>query len=144
MKKQKNNSKPIGVWMDHSRAYLIEEGNITGKLPSIKAPKKPRRIFGEGSDGTHLGNHRSTNNEYHKHQQEQNVTHTYYKRLADTLKEYNNIFLFGPTTARNEFRNYLLKEKLLVGAKITSRASDYLTNNQMMEKVNRYFNSPSE
>ena len=48
-------------------------------------------------------------------------------------------FLFGPTTARKEFRNYLLKEKLLPGKKISSRAADYLTDNQMVEQVRKYF-----
>jgi hypothetical protein len=136
---KKNMHASIGVWMDHSEARLIDLGKKLDKIPTIKSPAKPRRIFGEESDGTRLGNYRSTNNEYSKHEKEKNSAHAYYKKLADALHSYDEIFLFGPTTARKEFRNFTLKEKLLTGKKITSRAADYLTDNQMVEQVRKYF-----
>src|SRR5689334_454245 len=139
MKKNKNIPAVIGVWMDHSKACLIDLAKSTKTISTIKSPIKPRRIFGEKSDGTRLGNNRSTNNEYSKHEKEKNIEHAYFKKLVDTLSEYDEIFLFGPTTARKEFRNYVLKEKLLTGKKITSHAADYLTDNQMVEQVRNYF-----
>jgi hypothetical protein len=139
MKKSKIIPAGIGVWMDHSKACLIEPAKNVTAISTIKSPTRPRRIFGEGANGTRLGNNRSTNNEYHKHEKEKNVAHAFYKKLANALHVYDEIFLFGPTTARSEFRNYILKENLLPGKKVASRASDYLTNNQMVAQVKKYF-----
>jgi hypothetical protein len=139
MKKNRSIPAAIGVWMDHSKACLIDLAKNTGAISTIKSPQRPRRIFGEGANGTRLGNNRSTNNEYHKHEKEKNTTHAFYKKLADALSMYDEVFLFGPTTARREFRNYILKENLLTGKKVASRASDYLTKNQMMAEVRKYF-----
>jgi len=139
MKKSKDIPAAIGVWMDHSKACLIDPSKSTKAISTVKSPIKPRRIFGEEADGTRLGNNRSTNNEYSKHEKEKNTSHAFYKKLAGALSEYDEIFLFGPTTARKEFRNYVLKENLLAGKKVASRAADYLTENQMIEQVRKYF-----
>ncbi len=142
MKKNQSIPSAIGVWMDHSKACLIDLAKSSKAISTIKPPAMPRRIFGEEADGIRLGNNRSTNNEYGKHEKEKNTTHAFYKKLADALREYDEIFLFGPTTARKEFRNYALKENLLAGKKVASRAADYLTDNQMVEQVRKYFKIP--
>jgi len=139
MKKNKSIPAAIGVWMDHSKACLIDPAKNTSAISTIKSPIKPRRIFGEEANGTRLGNNRSTNNEYSKHEKEKNVAHAFYKMLAEALHGYDEVFLFGPTTARKEFRNYTLKENLLTGKKVASRPADYLTNNQMVQQVRKYF-----
>ena len=142
MKKTKSIPSAIGVWMDHSKACLIDPAKNTSAISTIKSPIKPRRIFGEEANRTRLGNNRSTNNEYSIHEKEKNTTHAFYHKLADALNSYEEIFLFGPTTARKEFRNYTLKESLLAGKKVFSHAADYLTNNQMVAQVRKYFKIP--
>ena len=139
MKTTKSIPSAIGVWMDHSKACLIDPAKSTSAISTIKSPGKPRRIFGEEATGTRLGNNRSTNNEYSKHEKEKNIAHSFYHKLADALHAYYEIFLFGPTTARKEFRNYTLRENLLTGKKVASRPADYLTNNQMVQQVRKYF-----
>jgi len=142
MKKTKSIPSTIGVWMDHSKACLIDPAKNTSAISTIESPIKPRRIFGEEANGTRLGNNRSTNNEYSIHEKEKNIAHAFYHKLADALHDYDEIFLFGPTTARKEFRNYSLEESRLTGKKITSRAADYITNNQMVAQVRKYFKIP--
>ena len=134
----------IGVWMDHAEARIIDIGRKTGKISVIKSPSGKRRIAGEAADGTSLGNFRSTNNEYSKHNKKQNTTHSYFKKLADALGDYDEIHLFGPTTAQKEFHNFVSDEKLLTGKKITSQAADYLTDNQLVEHVRKYFSTEQQ
>ena len=130
--------KQIGIWMDHENALIIEPSS--GQIRKINSPYKGRtRIPGETADGTRLGNYRSTNNESHKHYRQENDLHSYYKQLADEVHPYDEIFIFGPSTAHSEFQNYLLKEKNFHGKKIAVEKADYITENQMREMVRNFF-----
>lgn len=136
----KNNKelKVAGVWMDHSEAFVIEPEH--GKVKHLLSPGISHvRHAGEGSDGVKLGNHRSTNNEFSKHEREQQINHTFYKELAVALHHYDNIYVFGPTTARSEFANYVKKERLLSGKNIETHPADKMTDNQMVALVKKHF-----
>jgi len=136
MKKQES-MKSIGVWMDHAHAKLVEPGASTAAIREMQSPVEGRvRIDGEGADGTRLGGYRSTNNENHKHNKEQNEIHLYYKQLAEVLLPYEKIFICGPSTARKEFHNYLLEEKRFFGKRIFSKQEDKLSENQLVAYVN--------
>ncbi len=132
--------KRIGLWMDHSEAILINPDEIDGKMHIIRADKSHHiRHAGQSASGTKLGNYRSTNNESHMHNKEQNHLHAYYKELASTVHPYDEILVLGPTTAPREFHNYLEKEKELNAKKMEVLHCDYLTENQLHEQVRNYF-----
>lgn len=130
--------KVAGVWMDHSEAFVIEPDH--GKVKHLVSPAISHvRHAGEGSTGVKLGNHRSTNNEYSKHERESHINHTFYKELAVALHHYDNIYVFGPSTARSEFANYVEKERLLAGKNLETHAADKMTDNQMVAHVKEHF-----
>jgi len=134
MKKQDIAS--IGVWMDYTQAKLIEPGKPASDIRVIESPVEGRvRIEGEGSDGTQLGGYRSTDNEVHKHNKEQNEIHLYYKQLADVLQPFEKILICGPGPARKEFHNYLVDEKRFHGKRILSLQEDKLSDNQLAAYV---------
>jgi hypothetical protein len=135
----------IGVWMDHAQAKLIEPGKPAFDMRVIESPVEGRvRIEGEGADGTRLGGYRSTNNEVHKHNREQNELHQYYKQLADVLLPYEKILLCGPGTARKEFHNYLLDKKRFNGKKILSMQEDKFSDNQLAAYVTNHLQETKE
>lgn len=137
MKDQKE-YKLIGVWMDHTEAHLIEPAK--GQVKTIVFPAVSHvKHAGEHGDVIHLGNHRSTNNEYSKHEREQTINHTFYKELAVQLHPYDTIYVFGPTTARSKFANFVEKEHLLSGKEIKTDSADKMTEPQMVAKVKEYF-----
>lgn len=140
MKNKINISKQIGVFMDHSGATLLTPDSIQEKIIS-SGIAHPIRTDGEGGDGTQLGNYRSTNNETHKHNKEQNQLHVYFKNLVEHLKPFDEILILGPTTARDEFHNYFQKEKLLHEKMIVIEKSNYLSENQLREKIINFFKS---
>ncbi|MEP6792721.1 MAG: hypothetical protein ABJB16_00225 [Saprospiraceae bacterium] len=128
--------KSIGVWMDHAEAKLIHPGQPASTMEVFHSPVQTRiRIPGEVPDGTRLGDYRSTNNEFTKHHTLQNEIHSYYKQLAEKLQSYDEILIFGPAPARNEFHNYLLKEKSFAKKRIQVKPVDYITDNQLVEFV---------
>ncbi|MFZ1679199.1 MAG: hypothetical protein WBP41_05285 [Saprospiraceae bacterium] len=128
--------KTIGVWMDHAEAKIIHPGQSAEAIEVIHSGVHTRlRIPGESPDGTRLSGYRSTNNEFTKHNTNQNEIHSYYKHLAEKLQSYDEVLIFGPAPARNEFHNYLLKEKSFAKKRILVKPVDYITDNQLVEFV---------
>lgn len=137
MKKQKAG---IGVWMDLSHAKLLRQGASASAIELVLSPyRKKIRIPGETPDGIRLGNHRSTNNEHHKHNRVNLQIQSYYKKLSSQLKNYDSILLLGPSHTLREFRNFLKNHKSFNGKKIAVKPSDYITDNQIAEHVKKYF-----
>lgn len=130
--------KRIGVFMDHSGVTLLNPDSLEVKS-FTSGIEHQNRFNGEGGDGTRLGNNRSTNNENHKHNMEQSQTHHYFKKLAEHLKPFDEIFILGPTTAKDEFRNYFHDEKLLTDKKVVLEKCDYLSENKLKEKIIEFF-----
>lgn len=139
MKKQ-SELKKIGIWMDHAQAKLINPDDIDLSIRELASTLNPReRIAGETADGIKLGGFRSSNNEFAKHEKEQNATHAYYKKLAVELLPYDMILIFGPTTARQEFYNYLKEEHNFSNKVITTVDGNYNTDNQLKAFVKKSF-----
>jgi hypothetical protein len=140
MEKKNDALRRIGVWMDHSDAKLIEPEKGSESIRTIHSHDSGKHRFpGESSDGTRLGNYRASNNEFSKHRKDENKDKDYYELLADELEPYNEIFVFGPTTAAQEFRNFLTKVKSFSDKKLELEKSDYLTEPQMFKLVREHF-----
>jgi stalled ribosome rescue protein Dom34 len=116
----KNNHipKPIAVWMDHVQAMLINPNDINAKALTIHLH--------------HTSGRASESNDQEK-------LHAYYKQLSKELLSYDELFIFGPSTAHNEFYNYLIKDEKFLHKKIKSEKSDYITENQIRETVRNHF-----
>lgn len=140
MEKKNNAVLKIGVWMDHSDAKLIDPEKSAVEIRTIHSVDSSKNKFrGEESDGIRLGNFRSSNNEFSKHRKDENADHEYFKHLADVLQGFHVIFIFGPTTAGHEFKNYLIKEKRFSDKEIVIEKSDYITEPQMFKLVKDHF-----
>lgn len=134
MKTNESNSQ-LGVWMDHSVAKLIHQNGIIKEIKLNHTHRTP----GESGSGTRLGNYRSTNDEVHRHNKENNMQHDYYKEIYKSIMPYNDIIVFGPSTAPQEFHNYILKLDHHQHAKMTVEKADYMTDEQLVAFVNKYF-----
>ena len=76
--------------MDHSIAYLIELTNDTitqsSIISEIAIPEKEFNLY----KGEKL-----------VHKKEQHQQSDYYRKLSDTIRNYQEVVLFGPTDAKN-------------------------------------------
>jgi hypothetical protein len=132
--------KIIGVWLDHAEARFINPLDLNGKPEVIQSLLNTHKhLPGEEADGTRMGNFRSTNDESHKHFREQNELNAYYKKIAEALSPFDDILIFGPTTAKKELQNHLMSDKNFAGKKITVEPADYITENQMAERVRNFY-----
>lgn len=136
-----NFDKKIGLWLDHHKAYFIDFTKMPATLDSIYSDMEANvRYGGETGSGTRLGNNRATNNEKHRQNREREQLHHFYNLLADRLKHYNDIFLFGASTAKDELFNKLTSDKSFAGKNLNVRASDYLSEDQMIAEARKHFN----
>jgi len=122
------NIKQLGIWMDHSNAFLMELKNDTILTNSVVSE---------------LSDHESEFNFYKGekliHKKQRHLQLSYYKKLGDIIKKYQEVVLFGPTDAKNELINLLKTDHLFEDIKIEVINSDKMTGDQMQTFVREYF-----
>ena len=120
--------KRLGIWMDHSIAYLMELTNDRIIQNSVV------------SEFTHEEKEFSlSKNEKLMHNKEKHQQSSYYKKLCDSIKNYQEVILFGPTSAKNELLNLLRTDHLFDNIKIEIKDTDKMEENQMHAFVREYY-----
>ena len=119
--------KIIGVWMDHTTANLMEPINNLFIACTIK------------SDFSHQEKNSISKNESLMHNKEQNQQSGYYKKITEAIKSYDEIMLFGPTTAKDELANLLKADRHFEYKKIDIKHADKMTENQQEAFVKSHF-----
>ncbi|WP_194774461.1 hypothetical protein [Pararhodonellum marinum] len=138
-----NSFKQVGVWIDHSKALLI--GHEKGKaclIETIDSPyEKIKREEGETNDKTRFSPNpeHASNNEHRKHQIAQNELNEYFKMLEGKLNRFEDIMLFGPSTAKEKLRNRLRGNKSFDGKWLSVQNSDKMTDNQLLAFVRNFY-----
>jgi hypothetical protein len=121
-------AKKLGIWMDHEHAYLIEFSVENKEVQAI--PHK----FTHGSSEK-----RVTHGEVHLHHKQERHLSEYFKQLADVVREYDDVLLFGPTSAKTELFHSLNENKLYGHVKIRVQDADKMTENQRTAFVRNFF-----
>jgi hypothetical protein len=122
------NINQLGIWMDHSNAYLMELTNdiiVTKRIVSELTNNDAEFNFYKG--------------EKLIHKKEQHLQLSYYKKLSNVIKKYKDVVLFGPTDAKNELLNLIRNDHLFEGIKIETINSDKMTEEQMHTFIREYF-----
>jgi hypothetical protein len=122
------NIKRLGICMNHSIAYLMELINDTIVTNTVVS---------ELSD--HSKEFNVNKGEKLIHKKEQHLQLSYYNKLGEIIKKYQDVILFGPTGAKNELYNLLKTDHLFEGIKIEVKNSDKMTVSQMQTFVSEYF-----
>jgi hypothetical protein len=132
--------KKIGLWLDHVNAHFIEIEDGQELFETIHSGKESLiRINGESENGIKMGNYRSTNNEHQIQMRENEILSDYYKNIAKRLQNFDEIFIFGASTAKDELYNLLRTNKQFDGKLIQVESSDHITKNQMIARVRAFF-----
>jgi len=141
----KHNAKKsqVGVWLDHSQAHFIKYSQENSFLAeTIESPyKRIKRDDGESSDSTKFGANPqySSDNENRKNNIALNELSEYFKMLEAKLSEYDEILLFGPSTAKDQLMNRISSKKAFEKKTIYVKNSDKKTNKQLLAFVRDFF-----
>jgi DNA-binding LytR/AlgR family response regulator len=123
-------AKRIGIWMDHASAHVME---------FTIDPIETKTII---SKFTHEEKEQSLNkSENLMHNKEQHQQAEYYKKLGETIRNYGEVLLFGPTDAKVELFNILKKDHLFSSIKIEIEQTGKMTENQQHAFVKSHFSS---
>jgi hypothetical protein len=122
------NAHKLGIWMDHMNAYLIEFSVDNSEAKTIHSKFTNEVKVASIEHG-----------ENKMHSKEQGLQREYYKALAEVLKSYSDILLFGPTDAKYELKNLLDRDNTFSGKKITVNQTDKMTKNQQRAFVKDFF-----
>jgi hypothetical protein len=122
--------KKLGIWMDHLNAHLMEYHSIEGEHNITDLP-----LTHQAKDHSTGSSENVINNKEHQQQSD------YYKKLGDAIKNYNEVVLFGPTTAKVELFNTLKTDHHFADIKIDVQQADKMTENQQHAFVKHYFSN---
>jgi hypothetical protein len=120
--------KQLGIWMDHSNAFLLEIVNDTIETNSVVSELSDPEAEFNFYKGEKL-----------IHKKEQHLQLSYYKKVGEIIKKYQEVVLFGPTDAKNELLNLLKTDHLFEDIKIEVINSGKMTESQMQTFVREYF-----
>lgn len=121
-------TKQLGIWMDHSIAYLMEfaEGKITTK---VLESESYRQVKDEN---------KSSHDNALQHKQQAQLAE-FYQDLSDEIRTFNEVILFGPTGAKRELYNLLCENHLFNEIKIELKQEDKMTEVQQQQFVIHHF-----
>jgi len=123
-----NKVKQLGIWMDHSKAVLIEL--YDHKLSSQEIVIKQTPLETPNVD-TH---------EVQVHSKEQSHNQSvFFKEISDVIRNYGSVLLFGPTDAKNELFNLLKDDHIFANTTIEMQTTDKMTPIEIQEFVVQYF-----
>ena len=122
------NIKKVGIWMDHSIAYVMElkDDVIVENIVALET-------FQPDNEAEWGKNERLVQ------KKDQQLHTNYYKKLSEIIKSYQEVVLFGPTEAKNELLNLLKADHLFDNIKFNAILSDKMSAKQMHDFVKEYF-----
>jgi hypothetical protein len=122
------NGNKLGIWMDHSTAHLIEFTNGVPKRKTLTSAFTHETKEASLHKGEHV-----------MHVKEQGLLADYYRTLAEAIKNYQTVLLFGPTDAKQELFNSIKGDNRFENVKIELMPADKMTENQQHAFVQDYF-----
>ena len=120
-------TKKLGIRMDHASAHLMEysDAMTTEVILSESTHEEKEKTLQKG--------------ESMMHNKEQQQDAAYYKTLGESIKNYDEVLLFGPTNAKIELLNILKADMHFDKIKIETMQADKMTENQERAFVRDYF-----
>jgi stalled ribosome rescue protein Dom34 len=116
-----------GVWMDNQNAMVISRPEASN-LEDFEIRNKVKSKEYHGGKGEHGSNNADQANSQH-----------FYKDIAHLLLPFDEILIFGPGKAQEEFQNYLKADMHFDRKKIVIDSADRLSDPQMIAKVRTHF-----
>jgi nitrogenase subunit NifH len=120
--------KKIGIWMDHANAHLVEYTNGTVESKII-----------ESKFTHHVMEQTLNESEQIMHNKQNHEQAEYYKKIADVIRAYDFVLLFGPTDAKAELHNLLKNDHLFSKIRIEIKSADKMNDTQIHTFVREYF-----
>lgn len=125
--KQQNSKQYAGIWLDNQNAMIIAHSDEE-ENGDFQIQDKVKSDEYHGGKGEHASNNADRANSL-----------KFYKTVAGLVMKYDEIMVFGPGKAQEEFKNFLNGDSRFNNKKITIDSSEHISDPQMIAKVREYF-----
>ena len=123
----------IGIWMDHAVAHLIE---------FTTPPMQTKTLVSKFTHDQKVNSMVKSENLMHNKEQHQQAD--FFKNIAQVIRNYDSVVLFGPTDAKTELFNVLKADNRFDKIKMEIKSADKMTENQQHAFVRDYFSGSLE
>lgn len=128
----------LGLWIDHKKAVIVSIKKTEEKIKEIlsEVETQPRRSGDSPlNDGYEALKVPADNRQQKTLTQDLNI---YYDEVIAYIREAKSMFIFGPSSAKDELKKRLDRNNL--GANVVGmETSDSMTNPQIAAKVRQFF-----
>lgn len=116
--------KCVGIWMDYTKAYVMSlegESVTTTELKSEFTWEEMQYAFSK--------------NENLMHNKERNLVKAYFDSIGNSIRNADEVVIFGPTDAKIELLNLLTSNNQYDKIKCSTLTTDKMTENQRIAFV---------
>lgn len=121
-------AKKIGIWMDYSVAHLMGFIDEAIDLETIELELKQQLKENSLFKGEKI-----------MYDKDLLYKREYYKNISEVILNYNEVILFGPTSAKTELFNNLSDDDRFENINFIIMQTDKMNNTQRLTFVNDYF-----
>ena len=123
-------AKKLGIWMDHAHAFPTEYSGNPVKIAHIESQ------FTHGNKANAL-----SKSEHLMHNQEKHEQSSFYKKVGEIIRNYDEVLLFGPTEAKTELLNVLRADHRFEKIRIDVQQTDKMNDHEQQTFIKEYFSS---
>ena len=132
--------KNIGIWLDKEKASLVTRDDSGEKFQTIHSEVENYHVH--GGSGTRLkGGPQDVVQDSKYLEREKHQLKSYFRELANAVKEADAIAIFGPAETQQKFKKELQENFRAIDQKVkTVQVVDSMTDNQIKALVRDFFN----
>lgn len=131
MNHKQQTKRVAGLYLDHAKAVVIRPAPDYVEGDYIIQDK----LEAENS-------HRNSDKDSGNHAKQSDLL-KYYKSVASLLHVYDELYIFGPGNAQEQFQNHIREDAQFNKTEFSIDSSEQMTEPQMIVKVREHFESNS-
>ncbi|OGJ43859.1 hypothetical protein A3J23_02535 [Candidatus Peregrinibacteria bacterium RIFCSPLOWO2_02_FULL_48_14] len=129
-----------GIWIDHEKAFVIK----SNKVAEMTIEKLTSEVEPHHKGGHDDGEHQTIVNQNRHDERRHNQMKAFSREVMARLQDTDEIVIFGPGTAKHEFKNVLEENKALAGKIKGLESADDCTEAELKEFMKNYFHLPQD
>lgn len=120
--------KRMGIWMDHATACWMEYVVDSFKVNTVNAEQV-----------TMINQQSLLQSESALHNKEKQSLQSYYKSLMEIIREYDEVVIYGPSSAKTELCNLIRADHRFDSIKIETKSASKMSYKDQHDFITAYF-----
>jgi hypothetical protein len=137
-------SKKTGIWIDHSRAYIVSLENEKEHVSTIES-KVGRKVRLSGGSRTKVPyGPQDIAHEGRRYRKYKQQLKSYYEKVCKKVGDTESLYIFGPGEAKTELRKHMEGLKHTAPPIVGMDSADKMTRGQLVARVRDYYRSEAK